>query len=612
MGADASLVNAAYRMGMSNVPGDYSVSFNKQYEGIVAASEARSKIFSSITSGYETVVGSALEAKQARDKKREAAFGKNYGKDIVDAEYERELGSNPENDLATNFLSGVAGEYADYYGQPNGTLNKGFFDLAHHIPDEIYGTIKKADNALFPSRKNKRKKADAYARLEKYKNRLIKTKALVKEKVALISGGMANLENLDPKLKVLVGQLLEPDTDLTQQGIRLYHRDSDDKIMVEFTGNRFESKYDYNKKISESGDSSGEKARDLKRTSGAKKYQKILDNLQVRIDAGRPLSEKEQVDYDEAKEKVGGKMVLSLEEIFGSVKGMQQDVEAGVIGVIDNASELAGKRDEKSRLFTVNDQDAKRTILKGVEDQIKGADVISDLSTRDILKTGSTYRQDVGNLLKNMDLAKLGVKDEGEPGFEDDLKDMDLKLSLVNRLTNPQTTSDIKFAEKSMRDYYGSIAISQFNTKRAELLAEEQKVQDDKNTQDGKINYGREVFVGDTRVYVNHDTTVDQSNQLKTKPKGAIINLADGAYEVVVPGKSYKSTDDGEIYNIDEVWDNNSMPGGLEWFKRKAKIETSEELEKDANPSLWQKTKNFFGGGGSNTNATLGKSFIRN
>ena len=608
MGADASLVNAAYRMGMANVPGDYSASFNKQYEGIIAASKARSEIFSSITSGYETVVGSALEAKQARDKKREAAFGKNYGKDIVDAEYERELGSNPENDLATDFLSGVAGEYADYYGQPNGTLNKGFFDLAHHIPDEIYSTIKKADNALFPSRKNKRKKADAYARLDKYKNRLIKTKALVKEKVALISGGMANLENLDPKLKVLVGQLLEPDTDLTQQGIRLYHRDADDKIMVEFTGDRLESKYNYNKKISESGGGpaietilSDEEQADAKHEDGEGR----LSNFQFQLG----------MTQGEAKvgDRIREKMVLSLEEIFGSVKGMQQDAEAGVIGIIDNASELAGKRDEKSRLFTISEQDAKRTILKGVQDQIKGAEIISDLSTRDILHTGSTYRQDVGNLLKNMDLAKLGVKDEGEPGFEDDLKDMDLKLSLVNRLTNPQTTSDVKFAEQSMRDYYGRIAISQFNTKRAALLAEEEKAEDEKNKGKGKINYGREVFVGDTRVYVNHDTTVDQSNQLKTKPKGAIINLADGAYEVVVPGKSYRSTDDGEIYNIDEVWDNNSMPGGLEWFKRTAKVEENEELEEASKgPGFFQGIKNFFGGGGSNTDASESKTFIRN
>ena len=46
MGADATLVAAAYRMGMANVPGDWSDSFNKMYEGISAGHIAKAKMFS--------------------------------------------------------------------------------------------------------------------------------------------------------------------------------------------------------------------------------------------------------------------------------------------------------------------------------------------------------------------------------------------------------------------------------------------------------------------------------------------------------------------------------------------------------------------------------------
>ena len=64
--------------------------------------------------------------------------------------------------------------------------------------------------------------------------------------MGLVNGGMANLENMNPDLKVLVAQLADPNSDLSQQGIRLYNRETDGEMMVEFEGNRLESQYDYN------------------------------------------------------------------------------------------------------------------------------------------------------------------------------------------------------------------------------------------------------------------------------------------------------------------------------------------------------------------------------
>ena len=85
--ADATLVAAAYRMGMANVPGDYSKIFEKQYEGLIAASKATSDAISSVT---ETVTGLVLEEK-ARDEKDSETLDQMY-KDF-NSQAERQRGT---------------------------------------------------------------------------------------------------------------------------------------------------------------------------------------------------------------------------------------------------------------------------------------------------------------------------------------------------------------------------------------------------------------------------------------------------------------------------------------------------------------------------------------
>mgnify|MGYP003666932794 CR=1 FL=1 len=66
--ADATLVAAAYRLGQSYVPADYSTIFNKQYEGLIAAYKAKSEAAGDIFEAATESVGDVLEAKQKRQK----------------------------------------------------------------------------------------------------------------------------------------------------------------------------------------------------------------------------------------------------------------------------------------------------------------------------------------------------------------------------------------------------------------------------------------------------------------------------------------------------------------------------------------------------------------
>ena len=66
MGADATLVAAAYRMGMANVPGDYSASFNKQYEGIIATNQAMADMMGEASKVIGDVGGQMVGAYRER------------------------------------------------------------------------------------------------------------------------------------------------------------------------------------------------------------------------------------------------------------------------------------------------------------------------------------------------------------------------------------------------------------------------------------------------------------------------------------------------------------------------------------------------------------------
>ena len=61
MKADATLVNAAFALGRSYVPGDYSAIFEKQYEGIIAANAAKYKMYGDIATSAGNVIGGAIE-----------------------------------------------------------------------------------------------------------------------------------------------------------------------------------------------------------------------------------------------------------------------------------------------------------------------------------------------------------------------------------------------------------------------------------------------------------------------------------------------------------------------------------------------------------------------
>ena len=69
MKADPTLVSAAFRLGQSYVPADYSTIFNKQYEGIIAAYNAKYKAKGDVFQAFTEAavkVGTAVAAQRRK------------------------------------------------------------------------------------------------------------------------------------------------------------------------------------------------------------------------------------------------------------------------------------------------------------------------------------------------------------------------------------------------------------------------------------------------------------------------------------------------------------------------------------------------------------------
>ena len=67
MGADATLVNMAYHASIANVPGNYSSSFNKQYEGLIASHRAQMGLVGTAAQAVG-VIGESIAKRKAAEK----------------------------------------------------------------------------------------------------------------------------------------------------------------------------------------------------------------------------------------------------------------------------------------------------------------------------------------------------------------------------------------------------------------------------------------------------------------------------------------------------------------------------------------------------------------
>ena len=442
--ADATLVAAAYRMGMANVPGDYSKIFEKQYEGLIAASKATSDAISSVT---ETVTGLVLEEK-ARDEKDSETLDQMY-KDF-----------NSQADLAaTDRTTGVMKDNAAHYAA-NGPLspdhNEAEFNRISEIGDELNALIGKS----FLSKEDRLRKKALLDQAQGFKNMSIQTRAQYATTSEAWGSGYININQTyknDPEKMTLLGEVMDRNSDLKAKNITVFINDKNEKTYRYPSGLMGEV---YAAGKSESGETP---------ITGLSDEREFFEITEKELFAGIQYKDtKTETDAD----TIGTTLLTSGSKMISNVDGAKifatEDFEIG--------------------------SDAHTKALEDYEEVYMQAQNFNDIATRKI--NGSVYADDIklnttisAAVIEQMGLTGTFTPEELSSGGGIDPTELaqykETEAAAHEILTNPKTASQKQIASAMMAEYRTGQLKIQFDNQRTRLTSAKKKVsQADKDKND--------------------------------------------------------------------------------------------------------------------------------
>ena len=514
MGADATLVAAAYRMGMANVPGDWSDSFDKMYEGIAAAHVAKAKMFGDI---FECGIEAYGKYKKGQIEGDEEATDLSPFKSLVDKVY-GDPTTRAMNDL-------VEKQSKQDIMEGNKTLSQGgplpieFFNRAEGDMQEIKDELEDLQRKPFLTRKDRKRRDELHRKAQDDKSKLLQNKALAKTLGEANASGQINWEvtrandgEHAQEYGILRGKVINSNTNWEEEGIELFTGNGEPNQMgdgktyekgewqIRFIPGRLGAAYFSNQK--KKGNLVTIDPNTGQPNMGPKTYAESLTMTDPKT--GEVINEPPQAQ------------VVSFKRLM-NVSLYDRETEAANMAEIAKASSFASETmaDKETFQYTsFRDPNVPYDLRSQVHDnfvnnirnsKVGAASTIQDLSSRTI--RGKNYKNDLLtnpeitnatyeslgisiDLLAQADKNSDSVINKNEYGWlseqtyfgQEETEDGkfkvvekkyisdDLKAQIINKLTNPSTDEDIEIATKELANWWTNQAEVIFNNDRAKLL----------------------------------------------------------------------------------------------------------------------------------------------
>jgi len=448
MGADATLVNAAYASAMANVPGDWSKIFNKQYEGLLLAHTAKWGAFGD---AFEKIGEEGKEIAQAATERQQAWEDKITDK--IDNIWET-LGvdSITPGELAVANTKQSVDENQNHY-QDGGPSNVGMFIAVQERFENIKNKIQKINKKKFPSKKEKQERILLYKNFDVMKRGMINDKAAAiqfhKANIGGVNGlidwdrmaRMADNQEIDLELISLLKDVHDPNIDFEKAGITVRFNDKNEKIIDYFEG-RLGIQYNMN--------------------NGGSMYNMMTYGTAQNVKSIKYKDLMKTVKYKATAEET------KIGEILDGVAAEATAVKKGTKIPVNKSwtNKITGGLKSKTR--------------KSIIAELKNGDVINFLATNPMLGTERVYANDIAGYIDVLtyqdilgkDVSKFDINKDGEINRKElsaigkDVLSNEDKTKIKEALINPKTDKELISAQNEYADYLTNIAEQHFNNNR--------------------------------------------------------------------------------------------------------------------------------------------------
>ena len=464
MAADSTLVKAAFDLGKSRVPGDFSAIFNKQYEGLIAFNNQRAQGMADIT---KAAGGLAIDLTKA-------------GVEI--AQKNKEFNAEYKS-MTDDYTSALNAESADIY-KKGSSQNQSVVDHAHGVIDDYKAQITGLQADGNPNKKTKKKIMELYGDLEKFRGKLNEERAnvlIANELYETDEVDLANSYGGDPNLQAVAAIQRSPKGDQKAMGIS-YFRNEDNDLVMRYPTNILNFAYlegvrkdqmqatEQNSKYTVSGvDSPG-----LDKSTQSTLPQAEYETITVKA-LNSMLVKKDHMSNNAANGVIEEAALASKAQDKSTKKLMHGDFSRIKVQTYDKFYDIFKSKDANIQYLATNPLtigygSSKRTYKQDLAmNQDINVAVIETLGIgSDIITLKQLQELDInGDGTLNPALAgkdgRFGTKDDVAGELD---KHQEAKAAIIEKLTNPQTESDRLVAAGELAKYWTQHAEAEFNYSR--------------------------------------------------------------------------------------------------------------------------------------------------